>query len=185
MLADKMSMTDTLWLLLGLAAGPLAGAGIVAWIGTRRRAAARTFAATMFTPPIDGELHGVGALLTIDQAEWHLGLLYKRLRAHLRDPYDFETSRMKDKTDFQSCLELAVSLNIRISDLSGAVTPPGEEGREQVRHQILGGLARGTSNQRHRALRPHSSAHTKSDSLSSFTGSGSTASRRAGTMMAR
>ena len=140
MLVDEMTITSNLWMLLGLAAGSIAGVGLGAFIGTRQRAAVRAFADTAFKPPSGGDLHGAGDIPTIEDAERQLGLVYGRLRAYLRDPYDFGRSRIKDEAGFDHCLDLAASLNIRISDLGGAVTPPDGEGRQQVRQQVLEGL---------------------------------------------
>ena len=140
MVADEMIITSNLWMLLGLAVGPLAAMGLGAVLGTRRRAAVRVFADTAFKPPPGDDQHGAGDILTIEEAERQLALVYRRLRAYLRDPYDFEGARIKDEAGFDHCLDLAASLNIRISDLGGAVTPAGEEARHQVRQQILEGL---------------------------------------------
>ena len=140
MLVDEMTIASNLWMLLSLAAGPLVGVGLGAFVGTRRRAAVRAFADTAFKPPSGDDLHGTSNIPTIEEAERQLGLVYGRLRAYLRDPYDFGRSRIKDEAGFDHCLDLAASLSIRISDLGGAVTPPGGEGRQQVRQQVLEGL---------------------------------------------
>ena len=138
---DEMIITSNLWMLLSLAAGSIIGAGLGTFVGTRRRAAVRSFADSAFKPPPGDDLHGTCDILTIEEAERQLALVYRRLRAYLRNPYDFEGAKIKDEAGFDHCLDLAASLNIRISDLGGAVTPPGEEGRQQVRQQILEGLA--------------------------------------------
>jgi hypothetical protein len=76
---------------------------------------------------------------TIEAAEQQLALLYRRMRAYLRDPYDYAESRITSELAFEQCLDLAVSLNICMSDLSGAASAGAEE-RDRIRGLILQGL---------------------------------------------
>ena len=132
-----MTATGNLLVFCGLLAGLL---GVTAcWVRARRKAAARDFIAQAFHPPAQDGLHGASDIPTIEAAERQLGLIYRRLRAYLRDPYDFAASRIKDEDDFEHCLDLAASLNIRIGDLGGAA-PGGPDARDQVREQVLEGL---------------------------------------------
>ncbi|MBV1795886.1 hypothetical protein [Siccirubricoccus sp. G192] len=61
------------------------------------------------------------------------------MRAYLRDPYDYAGSRITSELAFEQCLDLAVSLNIRMSDLSGAASAGAEE-RDRIRGLVLQGL---------------------------------------------
>jgi hypothetical protein len=61
------------------------------------------------------------------------------MRAYLRDPYSYAESRITNEAAFEQCLDLAISLNVRISDLSGA-SSAGTEERDRIRGLILQGL---------------------------------------------
>lgn len=136
------AMLEHLWTVLGLGSGPMISvAGLWIVLGRRRAAAARPAPAR---PVVDGgsERRRPGGDLapTVEAAELQLALLFRRMRAYLRDPYDLAGSRIAGETQFEECLDLAADLSIRIGDLCGAGTPPDAAERERVRGQILQGL---------------------------------------------
>ena len=139
-------MHEHLWTVLGLGSGPMITvAGL--WIALgRRRAAAAARVAPPARPVVDGgERRRPGGDLapTVEAAELQLALLFRRMRAYLRDPYDLAGSRIAGEAQFEECLDLAADLSIRIGDLCGAGTPPDAAERERIRGQILQGLMLG------------------------------------------
>ncbi len=68
-----------------------------------------------------------------------MAVLLRRLRAYLRDPYDFAASRITSEAAFEECLDLAAALGARIAELGGAA-PVGPAERERMRGLILEGL---------------------------------------------
>ena len=133
-------MLDNLWTVLGLGSGALFAAGFRTALG-RRRAPPR--AAMPAISPAAGEGGGSGRLPpTIEEAELQLSLLFRRMRAYLRDPYDLAGSRIAGEAQFEDCLDLAADLTIRIGDLCGATILNAAE-RERIRGQILEGLMLG------------------------------------------
>src|SRR3712207_5871140 len=135
-------MLDHLWTVLGLGTGSISVAGL--WIALgRRHAAARVATRPAGSPAAAGECRWSGDLApTIEAAELQIALLFRRMRAYLRDPYDFATSRIAGEAQFEDCLDLAADLSIRIGDLCGAATLDMAE-RERIRGQILQGLMLG------------------------------------------
>jgi hypothetical protein len=130
-------MLDHLWTLLGLGSGSISAVGI--WIALGRRRAAPRAAG----PITAGEGERLDHLApSVETAELQLAMLFRRLRAYLRDPYDFAASRIAGEAQFEDCLDLAADLSIRAGDLCGAATT-GPAERERVRGQILQGLMLG------------------------------------------
>jgi hypothetical protein len=131
------TVADPLWVLAGLgaASAPLA-AGLVAALARRRRRRAARAALTIGsgTPPQEYHLPP-----TIEAAEREMAVLLRRLRAHLRDPYDFAASRITSEAAFEECLERAAALGARIAELGGAA-PVGPAERERMCGLILEGL---------------------------------------------
>jgi hypothetical protein len=140
MLTAMMSIDNTLLVFSSFAISSVLGVGIFALAGRRHQMRTTAFIRQAFVVPPRVGLHGVNDVLSIEDAEHQLGLVYQRMRAYLRDPYDFARSRIKDDAGFEHSLDFAVSLNLRISDLGGEAVIGGEEVHEQVRQQILEGL---------------------------------------------
>jgi hypothetical protein len=131
-------MLNDVWI-LSLVLGSIAVPGlyIVRSRGWRTTAGAACPAIT--APETSGGRQEEVLAPTIEAAEQQLALLYRRMRAYLRDPYDYAESRITSELAFEQCLDLAVSLNIRMSDLSGAASAGAEE-RDRIRGLILQGL---------------------------------------------
>ena len=68
-----------------------------------------------------------------------MAVLLRRMRAHLRDPYDFAASRIASEAAFEDCLDRAAALGTRIAELGGAA-PATQAERERTRGLILEGL---------------------------------------------
>jgi len=68
-----------------------------------------------------------------------MAVLLRRMRAYLRDPYDFTVSRIADEAAFEECLGRAAALGTQIAELGGAPTASLAE-RERTRGLILEGL---------------------------------------------
>jgi hypothetical protein len=68
-----------------------------------------------------------------------MAVLLRRMRAHLRDPYDFTISRIAGEAGFEECLDRAAALGTRIAELGGAA-PASQAERERTRGLILEGL---------------------------------------------
>ena len=68
-----------------------------------------------------------------------MAVLLRRMRAHLRDPYDFTVSRIADEAGFEECLGRAAALGTQIAELGGAA-PASQAERERTRGLILEGL---------------------------------------------
>jgi hypothetical protein len=130
-------VADPFWVLAGLgaASAPLT-AGLVSAVAWRRRRRAARVALTIGsgTPPQEYHLPP-----TVEAAEREMAVLLRRLRAHLRDPYDFPASRITSEAAFEECLDLAAALGARIAELGGAA-PVGPAERERMRGLILEGL---------------------------------------------
>lgn len=135
-----MSIASMLLVLPSFAISSLVGVGVFAVIRRQHRIRTTAFIRQAFVAPPKEESHGVSDVPTIKAAEHQLGLVCRRMRAYLQDPYDFARSRIKDDADFERSLDLAVALSIRISDLGGEAMAGGKEAREHVRQQILEGL---------------------------------------------
>jgi hypothetical protein len=135
-----ISIDSTLLALSSFAMSSLVGVGAFAAVGRRHRMRTTAFISQAFIAPPTEDSHGVNDVLTIEAAEHQLGLVYRRMRAYLQDPYDFARSRIKDDAGLEHSLDLAVSLSLRISDLCGDAGTGGGKVREQVRQQILEGL---------------------------------------------
>jgi hypothetical protein len=142
MIPRSMTLISTGWLLICATAVALAGAAMVTRIGARRAATLRLVAAAAAEAPAGNPSSDVERL-SGNEAELELCLLYRRLRAYLRDGYDVERSRIKDQAGFEACLDRAVALNVRIAQVHGAEIPADEEARSEVRAQLLAGLRRG------------------------------------------
>jgi hypothetical protein len=135
------TMDDAIWALAGLGAvsAPLA-AGLVAALARHRqsRAARAAFAAGCGLPRQEYHLPP-----TIESAECQMAVLLRRMRAYLRDPYNFAVSRIASEAAFEECLECAVALGARTAELGGAA-PLGPAERERMRGLILQGLMAAT-----------------------------------------
>ena len=68
-----------------------------------------------------------------------MAVLLRRMRAYLRDPYDFAVSRIAGEAGFEECLDRAAALGTRIAELGGAA-PVTQAERERTRGLILEGL---------------------------------------------
>ncbi len=146
-------MAEPLWaaLAVGLGVGPaplaaagLAATGLAGALARRRRtrrAADRAAIAAGAAAERGREYH---LPATIEAAERELGLLARRLRAHLRDPWDYAASRVAGEDAFEGCLDRAVLLAARVAELGGAA-PAGPAERERMRGQILEGLMAGAA----------------------------------------
>ena len=126
-----------LWILLGLGLGS-ACIGALRLFRRRRGAAARTASPTR-PPAAAGHPRSDHLAPTVEAAELQLALLFRRMRAHLRDPYDRAASRIGGEAEFEACLDLAAALSLRIGELGGAAAA-GPAERERGRGQILGGV---------------------------------------------
>ena len=126
-----------LWILLGLGLGSACIGGL--GFGRRRRRAAARAASPTRPPGTQGHLRPDHLAPTVEAAELQLALLFRRMRAHLRDPYDRAASRIAGEAEFEACLELAAELSLRIGELGGAAAA-GPAERDRVRGQILDGL---------------------------------------------
>ena len=128
-------MPDLLWALAGLgaAAAPLAAGLATTLVRRRRWRAARAALSVGCTAP-EYQLSP-----TIEDAERRMAVLLRRMRAHLRDPYDFTVSRVAGEAAFEDCLDRAAALGTRIAELGGA-TPASPVERERTRGLILEGL---------------------------------------------
>ncbi|WP_157033986.1 hypothetical protein [Belnapia moabensis] len=71
-----------------------------------------------------------------------MAMLLRRMRAYLRDPYDYATSRIVGEAAFETCLDRAGILGARIAELGGAA-PAGASEHERTRGLILEGLIAG------------------------------------------
>ena len=128
-------MADLLWALAGVGAvsAPLAAGFATALVRRRRLRTARAALPADCTTP-DYHLS-----LTIEDAERRMAVLLRRMRAHLRDPYDFAASRIASEAAFEDCLDRAAALGTRIAELGGAA-PVTQAERERTRGLILEGL---------------------------------------------
>jgi hypothetical protein len=68
-----------------------------------------------------------------------MAVLLRRMRAHLRDPYDYAASRVASEAAFEDCLDRAAALGTRIAELGGAASASQAE-RERTRGLILESL---------------------------------------------
>lgn len=133
-------MADPLWMLAGLAATSVAGlVATQGWYRRRRQAAARAADRTAVGGEASREFH---LPPTIEAAEREMAMLLRRMRAYLRDPYDYATSRIVDEAAFETCLDCAGILGSRIAELGGAA-PAGPSEHERTRGLILEGLMAG------------------------------------------
>ncbi|WP_157033769.1 hypothetical protein [Belnapia moabensis] len=71
-----------------------------------------------------------------------MAMLLRRMRAYLRDPYDYATSRIVGEAAFETCLDHAGFLGARIAELDGAA-PASPPEHERTRGLILEGLMTG------------------------------------------
>ncbi|WP_157033823.1 hypothetical protein [Belnapia moabensis] len=134
-------MADPLWILVGLAAAPVAG--LLAALGRYRRqqqvaARATGMAAAGGRPSQEFHLPP-----TIEAAEREMAMLLRRMRAYLRDPYDYATSRIVSEAAFETCLDRAGILGNRIAELGGAA-PASPSEHERTCGLILEGLMVGS-----------------------------------------
>ena len=125
-------MADLLWVFAGLGASVvfLAASYALNLLRRRRWRAACTAPPTDATPP-DHHLE-----LTIEDAERRMAVLLRRMRAHLRDPYDVAVSRISSEAAFEDCLDRATALGTRIAELGGAA-PASRVEQERMRGLIL------------------------------------------------
>jgi len=130
-----MFLADLLWTLTGLgaAAVPLAASFATTLVRRRRLQAAQ---AALAVSRGASEYH---LSPTIEDAERGMAVLLRRLRAYLRDPYDFTMSRIAGEAAFEDCLDRAGALGSRIAELGGAA-PASLAERERTRGLILEGL---------------------------------------------
>jgi hypothetical protein len=108
-------LPDLLWALAGFgaASAPLA-AGFATTLVRRRRRPARP------APTAGCTAQEYPLALTIEDAERRMAVLLRRMRAYLRDPYDFTASRIADEAGFEDCLGRAAALGTQIAELGGA-----------------------------------------------------------------
>ena len=130
-------MADPLWMLAGLAAISVASLVVaLGWYRRRRQAAARAADRSTLGGGASQEFH---LPPTIEAAEREMAMLLRRMRAYLRDPYDYATSRIVDEAAFETCLDCAGILGARIAELGGAA-PAGPLEHERARGLTLEGL---------------------------------------------
>ena len=131
--AKVTAVADPLWALASLAAAsaPLA-AGLAARIRHRRRYLPSPPGGA--APPREYHLPP-----TIEAAEREMATQLRRMRAYLRDPYDFTASRIADEIAFEECLDRATANGARIAELGGAA-PACPVERERTRGLILESL---------------------------------------------
>ena len=108
--------------------------GGLVFAAIRRRVATREVAAAMFRPPASAI---VQLEVGIEEAERELAILYRRMAAYLRDPYDFAGSRIRDEDGFGRNLDFAVALNLRISTVGSGATQIDSDEQSRTRQQIL------------------------------------------------
>jgi hypothetical protein len=116
---------------------PLAAALAVRVRHLRRRSAHAALTAGCVAPHREYHLPP-----TIEAAEREMAVLLRRMRAYLRDPYDFSASRINGEAAFEECLDRAATLGIRIAELGGAASADLAE-RDRMRGLILEGLTAG------------------------------------------
>src|SRR4051794_10267614 len=106
---EEQALADLLWALAGLgaASAPLA-AGFATTLARRRRWRAAHVAPAAGCTELDHHLS-----LTIEDAERRMAVLLRRMRAHLRDPYDYAASRIANEAAFEDCLDRAAALGTR------------------------------------------------------------------------
>jgi hypothetical protein len=135
--SEAATVVDPLWILvcLGAASAPLV-IGLAAALARHRRwrGARAALATGCAAPPRECHLPP-----TIEDAEHGMALLLRRMRAHLRDPYDFSASRIAGEVAFEDCLDRAAALGAWIAELGGA-TPASPAEHERTRGLILEGL---------------------------------------------
>jgi hypothetical protein len=132
------AMLNDIWL-PALALGSISIPGLCIAGSRRRREAERAACPAVTTLVVHEEHQSEYLAPTIEAAERQLALLYPRMRAYLRDPYGYAESRITSEAAFEQCLELAINLNIRIGELSGA-SSAGTEERDRIRGLVLQGL---------------------------------------------
>jgi hypothetical protein len=125
-------LPDLLWALAGLGAvsAPLAAGFATTLVRRRQWRAARAAGCTAPEYQLSP---------TIEDAERRMAVLLRRMRAHLRDPYDFTVSRIAGEAAFEDCLDRAAALGSCIAELGGAA-PASPAERERTRGLILEGL---------------------------------------------
>lgn len=134
--AEGAAVTDPLWALAGLAA---ASAPFAAGLAARARHRRRHTRAAIDPGKPSPEYH---LPPTTEAAEREMAVLLRRMRAYLRDPYDFAASRITGEAAFEDCLDRAAALGARIAELGGAA-PACPAERERMRGLILEGLLLG------------------------------------------
>ncbi len=127
-------------MLAGLAAAPVAG--LVAALGRyqRRQQAAAHSAGMVAVGGRPSQEHHLPP--TIEAAEREMAMLLRRMRAFLRNPYDYAASRIVGDAAFETCLDRAGILGAQIAELGGAA-PASSSEHERTRGLILEGLMAG------------------------------------------
>jgi hypothetical protein len=125
-------LADLLWVFAGLGTSAVLLAASYALTLLRRR----RWRAAYTAPLIDGTAPDHHLELTIEDAERRMAVLLRRMRAHLRDPYDFAVSRISSEAAFEDCLDRAAALGTRIAELGGAA-PASQAEHERMRGLIL------------------------------------------------
>ncbi len=123
-------MADQISALAGLVA---AVAPLAAGFAVRARSRRRQTVAVAGARAPDHQYH---LPPTIEAAEREMAVLLRRMRAYLRDPYDYTASRIPDEAAFEACLDLAGTLGSRIAELGGAA-PASQAEHERMRGLIL------------------------------------------------
>lgn len=131
-----LAAADPLWVLASLASAVVSVAMYFA-VRVRQGQRQETIAAHCLAQGRDYHLPP-----TIEAAEREIAVLLRRMRAYLRDPYDFGASRITCEAGFEECLDRAAALGDRIAELGGAA-PGGQAERERARGLILDSLLLG------------------------------------------
>ena len=126
-------MADQLWAMVGLAGATAPLAGLVAALVRYRR---QRRAALVFHGRCAPRDHHLPA--TIEAAEGEIAVILRRMRAYLRDRYDYTASRIADEAAFETCLDRVTVLGAQIAELGGAAVDQTE--RERIRGLVLEGL---------------------------------------------
>jgi len=129
-------VADPLWALATIAAAMVSlSAALAGWARYGRRQ--KPYVSECVAPARDYHLPP-----TIEAGEREMAVLLRRMRAYLRDPYDFSVSRITCETAFDDCLDRAAALGNRIAELGGAA-PADPVERARARGLILDSLSLG------------------------------------------
>jgi hypothetical protein len=130
-------VADQLWTLVRLAAAPVTG--LIAALSRYRRQQREAAQAVVITAVSGKPSQEHHLPPTTESAEREMAMLLRRMRAYLRDPYDYTASRIIGEAAFEACLDRASVLGVRIAELGGAA-PASPSEHERTRGLILEGL---------------------------------------------